>query len=241
MSAALPYDQVHFNLLAFASFVTEEQRNIIVRDAVHLLEIHQRLQGKLSRVHEDLGWIREHDESHDGVASPSRRFKSSDATVAEAARRVSSIFLNEADKLQEAYRPFCSAHTEAMEITRSLMATHKIEWEAYENQCTQYLYQRQSPSTRLRFVDFIIKPVQQICRYPLLFGNLLKHAPKVEFSRNTDRFREALDMMKSVAKQVDEAQKIRMLEIATVKLALRMDVHTVRYCQSNLCCMHELT
>lgn len=121
------------------------------------------------------------------------------------------------------------------------MATYKLEWEAYENQCTQYLYQRQSPSTRLRFVDFLIKPVQQICRYPLLCGNLLKHAPKVEFSRNTDRFREALDMMKSVAKQVDEAQKVRMLEIATVKLALRMDVHTVRLGQSNLFYMHDLT
>lgn len=338
--------QVHFSLLSFARFVTEEQRNIIIRDAARLLDVHRRLVARLKRVDEDLGWIREDDElqqtsssssgssDHDdndedddhagdqerrdavhafapmgrlslgsaetsmnalenvlrstgGGSSASaptspvkssfasylrprkltvtrtRRFKSSDATVLDAARRISAIYLNEAQNLSEVYRPFCSGHSEAMEVVKLLSSSgSRLEWDAFEAQCTLHLAQRKrkSSSTRLHFADFLIKPVQRICRYPLLFGNLLKNAQNTALAKGvstptlangslnlsghsltseategnqTDhhiqRIKEVLEILKSVAADVDLAQKQRSLEIATVKLARRIEVQNVSF------------
>lgn len=317
--------QVHFSLLSFARFITEEQRTIIVRDAARLVDLHRRLQEKLRRVDDDLGWVREDgggeeegisDESNlpspletddtdssitDEQASTSstytpssparpyypsrssfsilkrskisaRRFKSSDATVLDAARRISAIFLNEAENLSDAYRPFCSGHSEAMEIVKALSTASatKVEWDIFEAQCTAHLASRRnkkssSSSSRLHFADFLIKPVQRICRYPLLFGSLLKNAQKTalfkasqqysiardetqstitsfsslspysgtgtDVGKSIERIREALQTAKTVAAAVDHAQKLRSLEIATVKLARRIVVQSVSSCQ----------
>ena len=219
--------QVHFGLLSYARFVTDEQRDIIVRNAAHLLEIHLRLQAKLQRVDEDLGWIRSHAEyNQDGSPSSSKQFKSSNTTVADAARRISSIFFNEAFMLADAYRPFCSGHKEAVEVIRSEPLS-RIEWDFFEAQCTNQLALRKSNSSRLQFADFLIKPVQRICKYPLLFSNLLKYAPQAEDPKSFEKMTVAFETLKGVAEGVDEAQKQRILEIATVKLALRMDIHAV--------------
>lgn len=305
--------------------MTEEQRTIIIRDATRLVDLHRRLQEKLKRVDEDLGWIREDDEDSELLSLPSasdtdelespvseygscatytpsdtssssssrhqqffaaastpfseksnskatRRFKSSDATVLDAARRISAIFVNESQNLSDAYRPFCSGHLEAMEVVKVLSSgPMKPEWDAFEAQCTAHLSSRKrrkssafpTSSSRLHFADFLIKPVQRICRYPLLFGNLLKNAQKTglakasdqaqryhqlqdsyasassgvasalspsattDVSKSIDRIREALHTSKVVAAAVDTAQKMRSLEIATVKLARRIEVQSV--------------
>lgn len=192
-----------------------------------------------------------------------RRFKSSDATVLDAARRISSIFINEAKNLSEAYEPFCSGHSEAMEVVKNLSTGTKTEWDAFEAQCTAHLASRRmktsssfsSSSSRLHFADFLIKPVQRICRYPLLFGSLLKNAQRTtlasvhqdlelddpqitithvslsgtapEVGKSIERIREALHTSKVVASGVDHAQKMRSLEVATVKLARRIEVQNV--------------
>jgi len=225
--------EVHFSLLAFARFVTEEQRTIIVRNAVELLDIHSRLVAKLQRVDEDLGWIREHEESatqsEDDVSESSPRatlrLKSSDATVADAAKRISAIYLNEAVNLSNAYMPFCSGHTETMEVTK-MLAAQKLDWDAFETHCTGLLAGRKSASTRLHFADFLIKPVQRICRYPLLFANLVKAAKKHSDDLPLERMEAAAAAFRTVASQVDDAQRIRNREIVTVKMALRLDVHS---------------
>jgi len=315
----LPAIKVHFSLLSIARFITEEQRAIIVRNATRLVEIHRRLQDKLRRIDEDLGWIREdieEQESDESVlpspvesdagslvtaqeqntaamytsfspdsdqryfssshlamprkraAATTRRFRSSDATVLDAARRISAIFINESECLSDAYQPFCSGHSEAMEVVKLLStAGTKPEWDTFETQCTAQLASRRrkkpssfsfaSSSSRLHFADFLIKPVQRICRYPLLFASLLKNSQKTslgrashtqslkrneafasistmtwrgdisDIGRSIDRIREALETAKFVAGRVDHAQKLRSLEVATVKLARRIEVQTV--------------
>lgn len=192
-----------------------------------------------------------------------RRFKSSDATVLDAARRISAIFINESQNLSQAYQPFCSGHSEAMEVVKTLSTSAtKSDWDAFESQCTAHLASRRkkrsshdstSSSSRLHFADFLIKPVQRICRYPLLFGSLLKNAQKTSLGRSSaysqysvastpmtgytadvnlsiDRIRQALEIAKEVASGVDHAQKQRSLEVATVKLARRIEVQTVSNC-----------
>lgn len=244
--------QVHFHLLRFAGFVTEEQRQTIVRDAQALLDVHRRLQGRLERVDGDLGWIRDHEDdgngsdaeqtsptaSAAGVSSsssslrpggslPRRRFKSSDATVADAARRIASIFMHEAANLEAAYKPFCSTHAEAMDIVKSLSNGFRSEWDAFEQQCMEQLSQRKSPSTRLHLADFLIKPVQRVCKYHILLSKLQKNVPASAASNVVRKIQEALEKLKAVAAAVDEAQQQRALEIATVKIALRIDLQTV--------------
>ena len=261
--------EVHFASLAVAKFVTAEQKAMIIREAATLLDIHRRLVKRLQRVEGDLGWIRDADEpitfgdlnlalaDLPGSRTPStlrrststpvspthRRFKSSDATVEDAARRIAAIYVNEAQHLSEAYRPFCSAHPEAAEIVKSIATVNKFDWDAYEARCSIALEARGSLSARLLFADFLIKPIQRLCRYPLLFANILKYAPSLQrrpFSMHGDlveatetesmsvnRIREALTTYKRVATEVDTAQRQRSLAICTVKLALRMDVQNV--------------
>lgn len=229
MQLTQPYPrQVHFNLLTFARFVTEEQRTIIVRNAAQLLEMHHRLLAKLQRVEEDLGWIREsEDDQETSSGSSSTRLKSSDATVTDAARRICSIFLNESPNIAAAYKPFCSGHIETMEVTKAL-ALQKSDWDAFETSCTGVLATRKSASTRLHFADFLIKPVQRVCRYPLLFANLVKAAQKQELEMPMGRLNATAAAFKDVAAEVDDAQRVRNREIVTVKLALRLDVQNVR-------------
>ena len=222
-------------MLSYARFVSDEQRDLIVRNAAQLLEIHLRLQAKLQRVEEDLGWVRDQEQDDEvQLPSPSKQYASSNATVADAACRVCDIFLDEAHNLLEAYRPFCSDQTEAMETIKAISVS-RLDWDSFEAQCTNQLALRKSGSSRLQFADFLIKPVQRVCKYPLLFGNILKYAPEGQDQTCTHRITEAFEEIKRVAEGVDEAQKQRILEITAVKLALRMDVHDVRVYVSIFC------
>lgn len=113
-----------------------------------------------------------------------------------------------------------------MEVTK-ILSSQKLDWDAFETNCTGLLATRKSASTRLHFADFLIKPVQRICRYPLLFANLLKSARKQEILLPLERMEMTAAAFKDVAAEVDEAQRIRNREIVTVKLALRLDVQNV--------------
>jgi len=66
-----------------------------------------------------------------------------------------------------------------------------------------------SKQPRLHLMDYLIKPVQRICKYPLLLRQLILRSPCVEFSEVTMVVKDAIQVMRDVASSVDEARRKR--------------------------------
>lgn len=86
-----------------------------------------------------------------------------------------------------------------------------------------------TPSTsrlhsKLRVQDYLIQPVQRICRMPLLFGSILKHlddCPEKKVVQN------AYNAMCEIARNADEAKTKREVEVRTKIVSLRMEFVSV--------------
>ena len=93
------------------------------------------------------------------------------------------------------------------------------------------------PSGRLSFLDFLIKPVQRICRYPLLLEQLLVGRPPKATSNSftTDPravdvdvvIRSATQAMRHAAGRVDEARHRHDIALQSSLIACRIAVPTL--------------
>ena len=80
-----------------------------------------------------------------------------------------------------------------------------------------------SRTSRLRFVDYAIAPVQRVTRYPLVFGQLAKFfAGAAEHADLTSTW----SAFKKVAQGVDAAKRVREGEMRTKVVARRMEFNT---------------
>ncbi|KAI9343518.1 hypothetical protein BDR26DRAFT_858236 [Obelidium mucronatum] len=110
--------------------------------------------------------------------------------------QIADVFLESNDIWVEAYTVYCSNYPLAMKIVTKLMADDKFK------QLMQQL--TTSPTSRgLSLESFLIKPVQRICKYPLLLRELLKHTVKT--SIDYPELEKALENMESLAAKVNEA------------------------------------
>lgn len=62
---------------------------------------------------------------------------------------------------------------------------------------------------RLVFTDYLIKPVQRICKYPLLLQQLMPRSSFIEPGEITVTIQDAIQVMRGVASSVDEARRKR--------------------------------
>ncbi|EAU84367.2 hypothetical protein CC1G_01363 [Coprinopsis cinerea okayama7 len=92
-------------------------------------------------------------------------------------------------------------------------------------------HKREAPSPRrISFVDYMIKPIQRICKYPLLFDQLLSHRSlKPNFTRPRARscdvdvvVKSASQAMRHVASSVDEARHRQDAAMQSALIASRM-------------------
>ncbi|KAJ3026898.1 UNVERIFIED_CONTAM: cytochrome c oxidase subunit 1 [Siphonaria sp. JEL0065] len=96
----------------------------------------------------------------------------------------------------EAYTIYCSNYPLAMKIVTKLMTDDKVK------AVMQSL--AANPVARgLSLESFLIKPVQRICKYPLLLRELLKHSAKT--MPDYPELEKALESMESLAAKVNEA------------------------------------
>lgn len=86
---------------------------------------------------------------------------------------------------------------------------------------------------RLMFMDYMIKPVQRVCRYPLLFDQLQERTGLQRFSDplydssstprdSQDTVKTALWTMRTVARSVDEARRQQDLFAKSVQIVSRI-------------------
>ncbi|PWN50669.1 hypothetical protein IE53DRAFT_368711 [Violaceomyces palustris] len=78
-------------------------------------------------------------------------------------------------------------------------------------------------SSRLLFRDFLIKPIQRLCLYPLVFQTLLKYTS--EGAEGYLELKEAVSAMRIVADEVDEAGRKRELEMMAELIVSRVEPH----------------
>ncbi|ETS62458.1 hypothetical protein PaG_03078 [Moesziomyces aphidis] len=76
-------------------------------------------------------------------------------------------------------------------------------------------------SSRLLFRDFLIKPIQRLCLYPLVLQTLQKHSSATDDS--VDELALAISLMREVADQVDEAGKRRESELRADLISSRIE------------------
>jgi len=88
-------------------------------------------------------------------------------TINKVVSSISQVFIEYADRLVAVYGQYCVEHVQALEHLQKCMQSNaalKIWIETQTKQVTQGLSVR----------DFLIKPIQRICKYPLLFRELIK-------------------------------------------------------------------
>jgi hypothetical protein len=84
----------------------------------------------------------------------------------------------------------------------------------------------ESKLARLRLHDYTIKPIQRICRYPLVFGQLLHFLEEggvEDGARGLSVLKRAVETTRRAAEQVDRARRRREIECRTLLLASRME------------------
>ncbi|KAJ3506743.1 hypothetical protein NLJ89_g6701 [Agrocybe chaxingu] len=88
------------------------------------------------------------------------------------------------------------------------------------------------PSRRIAFADYMIKPIQRICKYPLLLDQLLPSKALRTLSQNTPELRSDVDVvvesaaqaMRHVATDVDEARRQQDIAIQSSLIFSRMSL-----------------
>lgn len=89
------------------------------------------------------------------------------ATLEEMVTSISKVFIQYADRLVAVYGQYCVDHMQALDLLQKCITTTpalKTWLDTQVEKMTQGLYLR----------DFLVKPIQRICKYPLLFRELTK-------------------------------------------------------------------
>lgn len=83
-------------------------------------------------------------------------------------------------------------------------------------------------SKPLAFRDLLIKPIQRVCRYPLLLAQF--RLPRTTDAADLvfERLENAIKVTRLVAKSVDEAQQLREIAVKSSMIVERLESHSVR-------------
>ncbi|WFD30133.1 hypothetical protein MSPP1_001150 [Malassezia sp. CBS 17886] len=161
------------------------------------------------------------------------------ARVDEAVADVADAFVMFAPRFA-LYRDYCARHREALAIVDAL-ELRQTEWDTFRVRCMEAArkhqwrkracepvapeapaptaVQHESMRQRLLFRDFFVKPIQRVCLYPLMLQTLRKHAPAAVHGRMTA----AIEQMRQITHDVDEASKQRASALLTEMIASRID------------------
>jgi hypothetical protein len=193
-------------------WITFDQKQAIVRNGSHLL----RAQKLFTKMLEDaastdkalgIELLKETPVSNRPIATG---LTVGDPSVISIAR----CFLNFMQKLEAVYLPFCSLHDTALETLAVLRKAHSSQFNAFVEDCRSKMH------SKLELQDFLIKPVQRICKYPLLLTELLKSTPlgSLDHQELTDALSRCKELVSKINDQKKWAENERKKELLLGRL-----------------------
>lgn len=166
-------------------------RNLIKRNISSILALHSRINASIDKVLED-----EHLHLDRFTVGPgSAVYK---RTIDRCTDKVANAFIDQASYF-DIYKEFCANHPRA--LSKLSASTGLPIWHHYERKCFLQSQQYHPQNNKLQLKDYLIKPIQRVCRYPLLLDSLAK------LSNHKDSYiDQALRIMKEVAQKADQAR-----------------------------------
>ncbi|KAG1161907.1 hypothetical protein G6F37_002638 [Rhizopus arrhizus] len=133
---------------------------------------------------------------------------------------VAKTFLEQVNNFS-LYKQYCGMHTEAWSLLS--FYRNRSEWAQFIKECTSQdddsLLQHQQK--RLHFEDYLIKPVQRICRYQLLVKEIMKYTSpdKPEY----DLWTAVLSEMQEIVTEIDNLTFQKDMKERTDRFIERLD------------------
>ncbi|KAG2174924.1 hypothetical protein INT43_005986 [Umbelopsis isabellina] len=181
----------YFIALKNQEWMNEEDWQLITRNINAILKLHVKLLSKLEACSNNFHWENIHN-----------RYC-----------QIADVFITMGPEFM-IYADFCGLHSQATKTYASYQS--RPEWISFSKMClngmelTSFhddLSATTSPGTRLHLEDYLIKPVQRICRYQLLINEILKStdaaAPEYE------KLKTSFQIMQGVVTVVDDRKNQR--------------------------------
>ncbi|WWC90227.1 uncharacterized protein L201_005160 [Kwoniella dendrophila CBS 6074] len=231
---------VYLPQLAALPSVNERNAKMVARNTEDLLVFHAVFAGKMVEIlkEEGLGY----DYARDGELGSAGK-------VDRISRKIAALFVDDITHFS-LYRDFCAESIIATTLVKHI--SERVDYEGFERRC-QIIGGSQPLTTlrdlldesgssvshhrsRLHFKDYLITPIQRICRYPLLLGQLLDAAgttsPQSESESTNDEgydvgvdLERALGAMRGVAEEADEARRLKDAEVKSATVLDRLEPH----------------
>ncbi|KAI7893499.1 Dbl homology domain-containing protein [Mucor mucedo] len=155
-----------------------------------------------------------------------------DAALAENWSCVAKTFIDQMSSFS-LYKHYCDMHAEAWALTTEYR--DRPEWNHFLRECALInsfsiplnlnllndSIMQQQQQKKLHFQDYLIKPVQRICRYQLLIKEILRYTPPQ--STEYDLWNIALDRIQGIVTEIDHCKFIRDRKERTDKFIARLD------------------
>lgn len=116
---------------------------------------------------------------------------------------IAQAFIAEASGF-EAYVSYCTRYQWICDSLNAI--TSDTEWMSLVNEIHKHVALCSS-QRRLTVQDFLIKPIQRICKYPLFMKELLKHTDQLREPGTAHVLQQALELMRGVCERIDHEQQ----------------------------------
>jgi hypothetical protein len=160
--------------------------------------------------------------------------------IRRLSEQVARLFLEAAEKGRwGVYEEYCAGHRVASELTREYAETKGEQWASFMRYCEGLMEPPSShsldkalaakansakkPKRRLTFQDYLIMPIQRICRYPLLLGAAFGPFTCVPGGTLSVQER-AMEAMKGVLRAVDRREGEERMRTVRRRLGLHVGV-----------------
>ncbi|ORX60049.1 hypothetical protein BCR36DRAFT_579489 [Piromyces finnis] len=198
-----------FNPLEAVSWLPLNEKCLLIRNIQELFAFQQEFLEDMELSVKDL----KEKLADDSVKENSYTEEEMDKVMNECVRSISDCFIRRKKKFK-VYSEFCSLHQEAINIFRE-----------YERKPEMISFIRDfngKTHSRLHLQDFLIKPVQRICKYPLLLKELIHYSD--ENCEEINGLKEALTVMSEVAREIDHVKWLIERVQRTDKFVDRLDI-----------------
>ncbi|CAM0141403.1 unnamed protein product [Umbelopsis sp. WA50703] len=178
--------------LAGCSWIPEEKKRTIIRNATEIYSFQITFATALEKASK---------ETIDGLTV---------APIAACFKKLGKGF--------KVYTEYCVKHELALHACRELSS--KVEWQVFEHDSLSQLRQMSLP-TKLQFQDFLIKPVQRLCRYQLLLREIDRAIS--DTIENSKALKMALDIMHSVINNINTEKQRQDVALMTTRFIERLE------------------